>query len=124
MNANTAPVIDSRNVRLGIAPQNAILEFGIDQGTGFEASAILLLGTQTIATWVSSELIGTSDTVPLVSPGQYQLQVTSKFTSNQSTTISMNFDIKDNNGSIISRSRSFTGQRNGAARAIADVFVP
>jgi hypothetical protein len=126
MNATTeaSTTVDSRNVRLGSAPRGATLEFGIAQDRGFEANAILLLGTQTISTWVSSELMGKTDTVPLVSSGQYQLQISGKFTTTQETTVQMTFEIRGDAGSIIARSKSFTGKRGGIARAIADVFVP
>ena len=126
MNAalNAIPVLQTRNVRLGLAPRGSTLNFEVAAGPGFEAHAILLLGTQTISTWISSELIGNVATVDLVSPGQYQLQVTCPYTAKKLTNISINFEVVANGAQITSRTKNFSGQVPDSARAIADVFVP
>jgi hypothetical protein len=126
MNAvlNAIPVLQTKSVRLGLAPRGATLNFQVQDGAGFEAHAILLLGTQTISTWVSSELIGKVATVDLVSPGQYQLQVTCPYTAKKPTSIGISFEVLANGTKITSRTKNFSGQVPDSARAIADVFVP
>jgi len=119
-----APILQTKNVRLGIAPKRSTLNFKVNAGSGFEANAILLLGTQTISTWVSSELIGKVATVDLVSSGQYQLQVTCPYTSTTPASISINFEVVAKGATIASRTKNFSGQVPDSARAIADVFVP
>ena len=127
MNAalTAAPVLQTKNVRLGLAPIDSILNFQVHDGKGSEAHAILLLGTQTISTWVTSELVDKIATVTLVSSGQYQLQITCPFTTTKSTDISVDIEVLAKGGAkITSRKKSFSGQVPDSARVIADVFVP
>jgi hypothetical protein len=73
---------------------------------GIRGAAILLRDTETIATWVSSELIGVSVSEALVVPGFYTLQVTSVFTSKKPGTVNIEFQL--NNAAKVPV--SFSGQ--------------
>ncbi|HEY6123295.1 MAG TPA: hypothetical protein VIV63_01490 [Steroidobacteraceae bacterium] len=121
---DTAPNIQTKNARLGFAPRGSTLSFLVQTGSGFEAEAILLLGTQTISTWVSSELVGKTATVELVSAGQYQLQITCRFTEKNLTNITIDLEVRAKGATLTSRSKNFTGTAPGTARAIADVYLP
>ena len=89
-----------------------------------EAHAILLSGTQTISTWVSSELVDQIATVTLVTSGQYQLQITCPFTTTRPTSISIDIEVRAKGGAkITSRTKNFSGQVPDSARVIADLFV-
>lgn len=121
---NSAPDLQTKNARLGFAPRGSSLCFHVQAGLGFEAEAILLLGTQTISTWVSSELVGKSATVDLVSAGQYQLQITCTFTEKILTNVTIDLEIRAKGATLTSRSKNFTGTAPGRARAIVDVYLP
>ena len=121
---NSAPDLQTRNARLGFAPRGSSLIFHVQAGLGFEAEAILLLGTQTISTWVSSELVGKVVTVDLVSAGLYQLQITCTFTEKAPTNITIDLEVRAKGATLTSRSKSFIGMAPGSARAIADVYLP
>lgn len=107
------------SVPLGTASAGATIRFKVQKATGFEARAILLRDTETIATWVSSELIGTAVSESLVVAGFYTLQVTFVFTSKKASVANIEFQI--NNGTKVPV--SFSGQRRDVARAIADAFI-
>lgn len=107
------------SVPLGSAPADSTIKFKVQNGKGFEARAILLRDTETIATWVSSELIGVSVSEALVVPGFYTLQVTCVFTSKKPSPVNIDFQL--NNGA--KAPVSFSGQRPDVARAIADAFI-
>jgi len=121
---NAAPDLQTKNARLGFAPRGSSLTFHVQAGLGFEAEAILLLGTQTISTWVSSELVGKVVTVDLVSAGLYQLQVTCTFTGKSISNITIDLEVRAKGATLTSRSKSFAGMAPASARAIADVFLP
>lgn len=127
MNASlkAAPILQTKNVRLGLAPIDSVLNFEVHDGNGSEAHAILLLGTQTISTWITSELVGKIATVTLVSPGQYQLQISCPFTTTKSADISVDIEVRAKDGTkLTSRTKNFSGKVPDSARVIADVFVP
>ena len=107
------------SVPLGTAQAGSTIKFKVQDGRGFEARAILLRDTETIATWVSSELIGVSVSEELVVPGFYTLQVTFVFTSKKPSTVNIAFQL--NNAAKVPV--SFSGQRPDVARAIADAFI-
>jgi len=107
------------SVPLGSAPAGATIKFKVQDTPGFEARAILLRDTETIATWVSSELIGIPVSEALVVAGFYTLQITFVFTHKKPATVNVDFQI--NNGTKVPV--SFIGQRPDVARAIADVFI-
>ncbi len=121
---NSAPDLQTKNARLGFAPRGSSLSFHVQAGSGFEAQAILLLGTQTISTWVSSELVGKVATVDLVSAGQYQLQITCTFKEKEPTNVTIDLEVRAKGATLTSRSKSFTGMAPGSARAIVDVYLP
>ena len=100
------------------------MSFHVQAAPGFEAEAILLLGTQTISTWVSSELVGKVTIVELVSAGQYQLQITCTFTDKVPTHVAVDLEIRAKGAILTSRSKSFTGKAPEVARVIADVYLP
>jgi hypothetical protein len=106
-------------VPLGPAPAGSTIKFEVLDATGFEARAILLRDTETIATWVSSELIGIPVSEALVVAGFYTLQITCVFTNKKPGTVNIEFQI--NGGAKVPV--SFSGQRPDVARAIADVFI-
>ena len=120
----TAPNLQTRNARLGFAPRDSTLSFRVHAGPGFEVEAILLLGTQTISTWVSSELIGKVATVDLVSAGQYQLQITCTFTGKDPANITIDLEVRAKGATLTSRSKNFSGKSPDSARVIADVYLP
>lgn len=122
--ADAAPDLQTKNARLGFAPRGSTLSFHVQAGSGFAAEAILLLGTQTISTWVSSELVGKVATVDLVSGGQYQLQITCAFTEKTLTNVTIDLEVRAKGATLTSRSKNFIGMAPGSARAIADVYLP
>jgi hypothetical protein len=118
--ASAIPKIHSRTISLGSAPAGTSIVFKVHAGTGFEANAILLLETLTLATWKSSELLGTQISEGLVTKGFYTLQVTCAFTSRTPSDLVIDFSL--GNSTKVHQAK-FKGKSPEVARAIADVFI-
>ena len=117
--SSTAPKFQNISVPLGVAPVGATISFHVHDGPGFEANAILLQETQTLGTWVSSELLGETISETIATPGFTVLQITCVFTSANPSSVAIDFQLGNDPPVQV----SFSGQKGDVVRTLADFFI-
>jgi hypothetical protein len=117
--AMAKPKFQIVSVPLGNGPPGSFIKFRMQNVSGYEAHAILLRDTTTIATWESKELVGKQIAEPLVARGLHTLQVTCVFTTIKPTNVNVTFQL--NNGLVTTVVLS--GKKPDVSRAVATARI-
>jgi hypothetical protein len=116
---SSSPKFQNISVPLGDIAVGSTIEFSIPDADGVEVNAILMQRTQTLATWITSELLGTTVSETIATKGFTVLQVTFIFTSAAVTVLTLDLQLGESEPVQV----SVSGKKGDVVRVIADFFV-